>query len=164
MAVFEESFDAETIGYAEDLIEGVLNNKEAIDAKIGAASRHWKVERMASVDRNVLRVAAFELKFAANPIKQNIVIDEAVEIARKFGTTESASFVNGVLDQIARVSNGAIAFESERPQPRPRVMGLAGRLKFEMVPALGLVSQLSNRQSPRPSCRHSPGSLRRNSE
>lgn len=102
MAVFEESFDAETIGYAEDLIEGVLNNKEAIDAKIGAASRHWKVERMASVDRNVLRVAAFELKFAANPIKQNIVIDEAVEIARKFGTTESASFVNGVLDQIAK--------------------------------------------------------------
>lgn len=102
MAVFEESFDQETRDYAEALVAGVLGNKEAIDGKIQSVSRNWKVERMASVDRNILRVAVFELAFTPEPLKANIVIDEAVEIAKKFGTTESGSFVNGLLDQIAR--------------------------------------------------------------
>lgn len=104
MQVFEESFDRETLDYAEDLIDGVIEHKTAIDSKIQAASRHWKVERMAGVDRNMLRIAVFELKFATNPLKENIVIDEAVEIAKKYGTSESGAFVNGVLDQIARGS------------------------------------------------------------
>lgn len=102
MAVFEETFDQETRDYAETLVAGVLGNKEAIDGKIQSVSRNWKVERMASVDRNILRVAVFELAFTPEPLKANIVIDEAVEIAKKFGTTESGSFVNGLLDQIAR--------------------------------------------------------------
>lgn len=100
MEVFEQSFDAETVSYAQQLISGVQEHRAAIDAKIQAASRHWKIERMASVDRNVLRIAVFEMKFASNPLKENIVIDEAVEIAKKFGTTDSGSFVNGVLDQV----------------------------------------------------------------
>lgn len=104
MAVFEPNVDRETLGYTEELVDGVIAHKAEIDARIGAASRHWKIERMAGVDRNVLRIAVYEIKFAANPLKENIVIDEAVEIARKYGTTESASFVNGVLDQVARGS------------------------------------------------------------
>lgn len=102
MGIFEESFDEETRDYAESLVSGVLANKEAIDGKIQSVSRNWKVERMASVDRNILRVAVFELHFTPHPLKANIVIDEAVEIAKKFGTTESGGFVNGLLDQIAR--------------------------------------------------------------
>lgn len=102
MDVYEESFDAETIGFAEDLISGVTQNRAAIDAKIQSASHHWKLDRMAGVDRNILRVAVFELKFVADPLKSNIIINEAVEIAKKFGTTESASFVNGLLDSISR--------------------------------------------------------------
>jgi N utilization substance protein B len=104
MQVHEESFDRETLDYAADLLEGVKDNKDAIDAKIQAASRHWKIDRMAGVDRNVLRLAVFEMRFAANPLKENIAIDEAIEIARKFGTTESAAFVNGVLDQVSKGS------------------------------------------------------------
>lgn len=100
--VFDQSFDKETLEYAEHLIEGVNSWKDAIDAKIQAASRHWKVERMAGVDRNVIRIATFEMKFAPSPLKDRIAIDEAVELAKKFGTTESGAFVNGVLDQIAR--------------------------------------------------------------
>lgn len=100
--ITEENLDRDTVEYAEELIKGVDAHHEAIDAKIGAASRHWKIERMAAVDRNVLRIATFEMKFAPHPLTENIVINEAVEIAKKFGTTESGSFVNGVLDQIAK--------------------------------------------------------------
>lgn len=99
-----EGADSETLEYAEDLVSGVTEYKKEIDAKIQSASRHWKIERMAGVDRNILRLAVFEMKFASNPLKENIVIDEAVEIAKKFGTTDSGAFVNGVLDQISRES------------------------------------------------------------
>lgn len=100
--LFEESVDRETLKYSQEIVDGVHDNQDDIDASIQAASRHWKIERMAGVDRNILRMAVFEMKFAVNPIKSNIVIDEAVEIAKKFGTTDSGSFVNGVLDQIAK--------------------------------------------------------------
>ncbi len=102
--LYEESVDRETLDYAEELIEGVSQHKIQIDAKIQAASRHWKIDRMAGVDRNILRLSVYELKFAAHPLKENIVIDEAVEIAKKFGTTDSGAFVNGVLDQISKGS------------------------------------------------------------
>ncbi|MGZ3769836.1 MAG: transcription antitermination factor NusB [Bdellovibrio sp.] len=101
--VFEQSMEAEVIDYADSLVKGVQKNKEAIDAKIQSSSAHWKVERMATIDRNILRIAVFEMIFASEPIKENIVINEAVEIAKKYGTTESGSFVNGLLDQINRV-------------------------------------------------------------
>ena len=57
----------------------------------------------ATIDRNILRIAVYEMKFAAEQIKENIAINEAVEIAKKFGNTESASFVNGLLDQVSKV-------------------------------------------------------------
>lgn len=100
--VFEQSVDAETLSYAETLIAGVQAKKAEIDSKIQASSAHWKVERMATIDRNILRIAVFEMKLAADPIKENIVINEAVEIAKKYGTTESGSFVNGLLDQVGK--------------------------------------------------------------
>lgn len=102
MEVLGPSLDQEIVNYADEIIRGVQTHKSDIDSKIQAASAHWKVERMATIDRNILRVATFEMRFAANPVKENIAINEAVEIAKKFGTTESASFVNGLLDQIAK--------------------------------------------------------------
>ncbi|WP_413288514.1 transcription antitermination factor NusB [Bdellovibrio sp. HCB337] len=102
MEVLGASMDQEVVSYADEIIRGVLSRKADIDSKIQAASSHWKVERMATIDRNILRVATFEMRFSANPVKENIAINEAVEIAKKFGTTESASFVNGLLDQIAK--------------------------------------------------------------
>lgn len=102
MEVLGASMEPEIVKFADDLIHGVLTQKTAIDAKIQTASSHWKLERMATIDRNILRVAVYEIRFAPNPLKENIAINEAVEIAKKFGTTESASFVNGLLDQIAK--------------------------------------------------------------
>lgn len=103
LEVFEPTQDSEVIDYADTLVKGVEKNKEAIDAKIQASSAHWKVERMATIDRNILRIAVYEMKFATEPIKENIVINEAVEIAKKYGTTDSGSFVNGLLDQVSKV-------------------------------------------------------------
>lgn len=102
MDVLGASLEPEIVKFAEDLIRGVQAQRVTIDTKIQAASAHWKLERMATIDRNILRVAVYEMRLAPNPLKENIVINEAVEIAKKFGTTDSASFVNGLLDQIAK--------------------------------------------------------------
>ena len=94
--------DPETLQFAHDLIEGVQGKKSEIDSKIQSASQHWKMERMASVDRNILRLSVYEMVFSPNPLKPAIAINEAVEMAKKFGSSESAAFVNGLLDQIGR--------------------------------------------------------------
>jgi N utilization substance protein B len=104
LEVFEQSFSQDVIDYADLLINGVKNNAEKIDAMIQGASSHWKVSRMAIVDRNILRMAAFEMRLMQDALKPNIVINEAVELAKKYGTAESASFVNGILDQLAKGS------------------------------------------------------------
>jgi N utilization substance protein B len=86
---------------ARELALGVAQNRKAIDERIAGASARWKVERLARVDRNVLRIATYELLFEAQT-PAAVVIDEAVEIARRFAGGESPAFVNGVLDTIAR--------------------------------------------------------------
>ncbi len=102
LEVFEQKFDQAVIDYADLLFNGVKKNKEAIDILIQNSSQHWKVGRMAIVDRNLLRMAIYEMKFMAEPLKVNIAINEAVDLAKKYGSTESGSFVNGVLDQVAK--------------------------------------------------------------
>lgn len=88
--------------YAEMLALGVNDNKTKIDALIQSASPRWKIDRMSSVDRNLLRLAVFEMKFAEQPIKPSIVINEAIELAKTYGSSESGAFVNGILDQILK--------------------------------------------------------------
>ncbi|MBC7371157.1 MAG: transcription antitermination factor NusB [Bdellovibrionaceae bacterium] len=102
MDVLTTTLEQEVVKFADDIIKGVTAKKTEIDSKIQAASSHWKIERMATIDRNILRVAVYEIAFAPAPLKANIVINEAVEIAKKFGNTESAAFVNGLLDQVAK--------------------------------------------------------------
>lgn len=88
--------------YADELIRGVKARAPEIDGLIQAASQRWKIDRMAMVDRNLLRMAVFEMKYLPSPLKPSIVINEAVDLAKKFGTNESGSFVNGILDQIRK--------------------------------------------------------------
>lgn len=102
LALFEEKKDAAAVKYADTLIKGVQEYKAHIDAKIQEASRHWKIERMGGVDRNILRTAVFEIFYASEKLDPKIVINEAIEIAKVFGSQESASFVNGILDQVVR--------------------------------------------------------------
>jgi N utilization substance protein B len=83
------------------LIRGVTAHLEEIDRLISAASTHWSIARMARVDRNLLRLAAFELQFLLE-IPPNVAINEAIEIAKLYGSDESPNFINGVLDHIAK--------------------------------------------------------------
>ena len=80
------------------LIQGVAANRAELDEKIAAAAENWSVERMAATDRNLLRLGAYEIHFTDTPVK--VVIDEAVELAKRFGGAQSAQFVNGILDKL----------------------------------------------------------------
>ena len=88
--------------YVRDLVHGTNANLEAIDALITENSREWKVERMSGIDRNVTRLAIYEMKFSPEKLTPNIVINEAVELAKKFGTDDSGRFVNGILGAMVR--------------------------------------------------------------
>ena len=78
--------------FAEELVRGVAEQRESLDAHIGRCARNWRIERMAAVDRNVLRLAAFELGRGTAPA--SVIIDQAIELARRFGADPSPSFVN----------------------------------------------------------------------
>jgi N utilization substance protein B len=84
--------------FAETLVHGVRSHLAEIDAHLQSASRNWRLERMARVDRNLLRLAVYELKYAAD-VPAKVAINEAIEIAKRFGTNESPAFVNGILDR-----------------------------------------------------------------
>jgi N utilization substance protein B len=92
--------DPEAIGFARQLVDGVRADRERIDALIAAASEHWRLPRLSRVDLSLLRLSTYEL-LSCPDIPASVTIDEAVEIARRFGSEDSASFVNGVLDAIA---------------------------------------------------------------
>ena len=83
--------------FADLLLRGSLEQQEEIDAELGQQTAHWRLERLAAVDRNILRLAMFELLFETDT-PHAVVINEAIEIAKKFGAKDSARFVNGVLD------------------------------------------------------------------
>ena len=93
--------DSETRAFAVDLVRGTKQNQAKIDALIAQSVEHWDLERMAAVDRNILRAAVYELRWHAD-VPPKVAINEAIEIAKKFGTQESSRFINGVLDRIAR--------------------------------------------------------------
>jgi len=83
--------------FANLLLEGALEHLDDIDTQLAEQTAHWRLERLAAVDRNILRIAMYELLFLADT-PHAVVIDEAIEIAKKFGAEDSARFVNGVLD------------------------------------------------------------------
>jgi len=96
-----DDVDATVRGFAEDLFRVAIANQEQIDDLIVANSKHWRLERMPAVDRNLLRMAIGEmLGFKSTPFP--IVINEALEIGRRYSAPESINFLNGVLDAIAR--------------------------------------------------------------
>jgi N utilization substance protein B len=88
--------------HCAELVRGVLEHKIALDAKVQAASHHWKLDRMSAVDRNILRLAAYEILMQPERVPRKVAINEAIEIAKKFGNEDSSAFVNGILDRIAQ--------------------------------------------------------------
>ena len=95
-----EDADPEGKAYADTVLRGVADNVDGIDKKIAAASQNWRLERMSRVDRNLLRLGTWELMFRSD-VPRAVILDEAVELAKSFGTDDSSGFVNGVLDRIA---------------------------------------------------------------
>lgn len=97
----EETIDNDTRGFAEDLFRVATTREEEIDALLEQYSAHWRIPRMPAVDRNLLRLAVAELLgFPGTPVP--IVINESLEIAKRYSAPESLSFLNGILDAIAK--------------------------------------------------------------
>lgn len=91
--------EASVMEFADSLIRGTLEKKEEIDGMISDEAFNWDINRIARVDRNILRMAVYELVFRED-IPPIVSINEAVDIAKRFGTTESGKFVNGILDTV----------------------------------------------------------------
>lgn len=91
--------EAESKDFACALVKGVADNRQLLDAKISQYASNWELERMAVVDRNILRLSAFELTFRSD-IPPKVSINEAVELAKRYSTAEAGKFVNAILDKI----------------------------------------------------------------
>ena len=94
-----EPVEREVLSLAEALVRGVAAHRRIIDEQIERVSTNWRLDRMAKVDRNVLRLAVYELLETEVPVK--VVINEAIELGKKYGSESSGAFVNGVLDRMA---------------------------------------------------------------
>jgi len=94
----DTGFDDKTRAFANKVVIGTLEHLKTIDTTIRTRAEHWRIERMAIVDRNVLRLAVYEFLYEDTP--HTVVINEALEIARRFSTFEATQFINGILDAI----------------------------------------------------------------
>ncbi len=106
----ERNLDQRVVGYANELIQGVCNSLADIDAHIQSAAREWPLQQMARIDKNILRLAIYEILFN-NTVPAKAAINEAVELAKIFGSETSSRFVNGVLGTI---------FTRAQQQPTPK--------------------------------------------
>lgn len=96
--IVERLNDESLSRFAWSLFAGVMESRPALDAKIEAAATNWSLKRMAPTDRNVLRLGAFELLYTDTPPK--VIIDESLELAKRYGSAQSSPFVNGILDRL----------------------------------------------------------------
>ncbi len=95
--------DEEIRNFAEEIVRGTFKHLPKINGLIHQCAKNWSIDRMAVVDRNVLRMAIYEILYRID-IPTSVTINEAIEIAKKFGTDESGAFVNGILDRVARLT------------------------------------------------------------
>ena len=99
--LYEKERWPSSASHAHTLLTGVLERKESIDEAIGHHAEHWSVSRMNLIDRNILRIAAYELLFC-DDIPLKVSINEAIELGKLYGTRETKRFLNGILDRIAQ--------------------------------------------------------------
>ena len=93
---------AKAVKYAEKVLKGTAEKLPEIDALIGKYAINWDVKRMPGIDRNILRMAIYEMRFGEEKVPVNVAVNEAVELAKQFGTEKSARFINGVLGKLMR--------------------------------------------------------------
>ena len=95
----EAQNDAEVLGFARRLVAGTLQHRGVLDERLRLVTRNWDLKRMAAVDRNVLRMAIYELMHCAD-VPPKVAINEAIELGKKYSTANSGGFINGILDRI----------------------------------------------------------------
>jgi N utilization substance protein B len=102
IALFWRNFEADPEGraYADEIVRGIEGTRDDLDTKIRAAATNWRIERMTRVDRNLLRLGTWELTHRMD-VPRAVILDEAVELAKSYGTEESSAFINGVLAKVA---------------------------------------------------------------
>ena len=103
--------DRKLVEFAEGLIAGVQSNQARIDEMISEVAENWRLDRMAAIDRNILRLGAFEMLFCPD-VPTKVAINEALELAKRYSTAQSSRFVNGILDRLQAVDPSA-------PEPSP---------------------------------------------
>ncbi|MHC4399828.1 MAG: transcription antitermination factor NusB [Planctomycetota bacterium] len=94
---------AELVEFARGLVAGVRRHRGELDQVIEEAAEHWSLDRMSATDRNVLRLGGYEILHGDTP--NRVAIDEAIELAKRFGTAQSAAFVNGILDRLMKAAD-----------------------------------------------------------
>ncbi|MDF1613641.1 transcription antitermination factor NusB [Desulfurivibrio dismutans] len=101
-----ENFEVsrKALPYGRELVDGVVGNQAAIDRVIEAGSAHWRVSRMSCIDRNIIRIAVYEFNIRED-VPAGVAINEAIELAKRFGAEDSPAFINGVLDAIRKTLN-----------------------------------------------------------
>ena len=110
----ESELDETARAFATRLATGTLSNLEQLDERIRSRAEHWRISRMAVVDRNILRLAVYE--FLYEPTPRTVAINEALEIARRFSTYEATQFINGILDAIKRDLDEQQPQQNVRPE------------------------------------------------
>ena len=110
----ESDLDETAIAFATRLASGTLANLTLLDERIRSRAEHWRISRMAVVDRNILRLAVYE--FLYEPTPRTVAINEALEIARRFSTYEATQFINGILDAIKRDLDEQLPQQDVQPE------------------------------------------------
>lgn len=101
----DKEAEPDVVEFANSIFRGTLKNLEEIDTQLASYTEHWSLQRLATVDRCIMRAGAYEILFR-DDIPYAVSINEALEIAKKFSTTESSAFINGVLDRLAKQRRG----------------------------------------------------------
>jgi N utilization substance protein B len=107
--------DPDLVAFGLALYDGVLKHQTEIDQALAGTAENWRLHRMMPADRNVLRLGAYELLHEPEPSPAPAVLNEAIELARRFGTADSPGFVNGILDKIARTRSAEFGVRNPEP-------------------------------------------------
>jgi N utilization substance protein B len=110
--------DERLIAFTRSLVQGVRDNQQQLDALISAVAENWRIDRMAAIDRNILRLGAFELLHCPD-VPRNVAINEALELAKRYSTAQSSRFVNGILDRVQADAPAADAPVAGAPAAEP---------------------------------------------
>jgi transcription antitermination protein NusB len=113
--------DRKLCEFTEGLIAGVKEHQARIDALISEAAENWRLDRMAAIDRNILRLGAYEMMFCPE-VPARVAINEALELAKRYSTAQSSRFVNGILDRVLQ-SQAASSRPGREPEPTPPEVG-----------------------------------------